>query len=164
MTFRFIEEHRDQWPVRLLCETLEVSPAGYYAWRDRPASARQQRRDTLLVEIRTTHYADMLYSLSVFGWDWRAGCLERGPGRFGRGRLDSLRQKGLAAYLINVSGDTRPLIQKGPCDRWLYGHLAAIEGKSSRPAGGPNGIPTMPKENVTSLRCEQQPLVGRCCA
>ena len=33
MTFRFIEEHREQWPVRLLCETLEVSPAGYYAWR-----------------------------------------------------------------------------------------------------------------------------------
>jgi hypothetical protein len=47
------------------------------------------------------HYADMLYRLSAIGWDWRAGCLERGPGRFGRGRLDSLRQKGLAAYLIN---------------------------------------------------------------
>jgi hypothetical protein len=25
----------------------------------------------------------------------------KGPGRFGRGRLDSLRPKGLAAYLIN---------------------------------------------------------------
>jgi putative transposase len=55
MTFRFIDEHRDPWPVRLLCETLEVSPAGYYAWRDRPASAQQQRRDTLLVEIRAVH-------------------------------------------------------------------------------------------------------------
>jgi transposase InsO family protein len=53
MTFRFIDEHKGQWPVRLLCETLEVSPAGYYAWRDRPASAR--RRDTLLVEIRAIH-------------------------------------------------------------------------------------------------------------
>ena len=52
MTFRFIEEHCDQWPVRLLCETLDVSPAGYYAWRHRPASPQQQRRDTLLVEIR----------------------------------------------------------------------------------------------------------------
>jgi putative transposase len=55
MTFRFIEEHRAQWPVRLLCETLEVSPAGYYAWRDRPTSAQEQRRATLLVEIRTVH-------------------------------------------------------------------------------------------------------------
>ena len=55
MTFRFIEEHCNQWPVRLLCETFEVSPAGYYAWRGRPVSAQQQRRDTLLVEIRAVH-------------------------------------------------------------------------------------------------------------
>ena len=49
MTYRFIDEHRDQWPVRLLCETLEVSPAGYYAWRQRPrqraaATARRPPR------------------------------------------------------------------------------------------------------------------------
>ena len=55
MIFPFIEEHREQWPVRLLCEALDVSPAGYYAWRDRPASARQQRHDALLVEIRAIH-------------------------------------------------------------------------------------------------------------
>ena len=55
MTYRFIEEHREQWPVRLLCATLAVSPAGYYAWRDRPTSAQQQRRDALLVEIRAVH-------------------------------------------------------------------------------------------------------------
>jgi putative transposase len=55
VTFRFIEEHRQEWPVRLLCETLEVSPAGYYAWRGRPASARQRRRDALAVEVRAVH-------------------------------------------------------------------------------------------------------------
>jgi putative transposase len=55
MTFRFIEENREQWPVRLLCETLEVSTAGYYAWRDRPTSARQERRDALVAEIRAVH-------------------------------------------------------------------------------------------------------------
>ena len=55
MTFRFIDEHRDRWPVRLLCDALDVSAAGYYAWRDRPASARQQRRGALLVEIRAIH-------------------------------------------------------------------------------------------------------------
>jgi len=55
MTFRFIEEHREQWPVRLLCDALEVSTAGYYAWRERPASAGQQRRDALLVQIRAIH-------------------------------------------------------------------------------------------------------------
>jgi transposase InsO family protein len=55
VTFRFIEAHRHHWPVRLLCETLEVSPAGYYAWRDRPASQREQRRDALLAEIAAVH-------------------------------------------------------------------------------------------------------------
>ncbi len=55
MTFRFIDDHREQWPVRLLCDTLEVSTAGYYAWRDRPTSARQERRDALVVEIRAVH-------------------------------------------------------------------------------------------------------------
>jgi transposase InsO family protein len=55
MTFRFIEQHRQQWPVRLLCETLEVSTAGFYVWRQRPRSARQQRRDALVVEIRAIH-------------------------------------------------------------------------------------------------------------
>jgi putative transposase len=55
VTYRFIDQHKDQWPVRLLCEVLEVSPAGYYAWRQRPRSAREQRRDALLVEVRAIH-------------------------------------------------------------------------------------------------------------
>ena len=55
MTFRFIENHRAQWPVRLLCAALEVSPAGYYAWRGRPASPRQRRRDALRSEIEAIH-------------------------------------------------------------------------------------------------------------
>jgi putative transposase len=53
--FRFIDEHQGRWPVRVLCAALEVSPAGYYAWRDRPASPRAQERDALLVEIRAIH-------------------------------------------------------------------------------------------------------------
>lgn len=55
MTFRFIHQHGDQWPVRRLCQALDVSTAGYYAWRDRPASARQQHHAALLVEIRAIH-------------------------------------------------------------------------------------------------------------
>src|ERR1700745_611499 len=36
MRFRFIEDRRADYPVRILCSALEVSPAGYYAWRSRP--------------------------------------------------------------------------------------------------------------------------------
>ena len=37
------------------CDALGVSSAGYYAWRDRPASAREQRQHALLVDIRAIH-------------------------------------------------------------------------------------------------------------
>jgi transposase InsO family protein len=56
MSFRFIEDHRDTYPVRLMCAVLEVSPAGYYAWRERPLSARAASNSTLLAEIRQVHH------------------------------------------------------------------------------------------------------------
>ena len=55
MKYHFIDEHRRQWPVRLMCQVVQVSPGGYYTWRDRPASARQQRREALTGEIRAIH-------------------------------------------------------------------------------------------------------------
>ena len=41
--------------MTVMCEILQVSTAGYYAWRDRPVSAGQQRRDRLIAEIRVIH-------------------------------------------------------------------------------------------------------------
>ncbi len=55
MTFRFIDAHRPHWPVTVMCDALGASPAGYYAWRERPVSVAQQRRDSLLVEVRAVH-------------------------------------------------------------------------------------------------------------
>lgn len=52
MSFRFVEDHRDAWPVRLLCAVLEVSPAGYYAWRSREPSQRSRANHALLGAIR----------------------------------------------------------------------------------------------------------------
>jgi transposase InsO family protein len=53
--FSFIEQHREVWPVTVMCETLGVSPQGFYAWRSRPQSEQRQRRGGLLVEIRAVH-------------------------------------------------------------------------------------------------------------
>ena len=55
MIFGFIETHQQEWPVTVMCDILQVSTAGYYAWRDRPVSAGQQRRDRLSAEIRLIH-------------------------------------------------------------------------------------------------------------
>lgn len=55
MRYRFIEGHRRSWPVRLMCQVLEVTPGGYYGWRGRPASARAQASEALLGAIREVH-------------------------------------------------------------------------------------------------------------
>jgi transposase InsO family protein len=55
MRFRFIEDHRNAWPVRVLCAALEVSASGYYAWRGRPESARAAVNRALLADIRRIH-------------------------------------------------------------------------------------------------------------
>ena len=56
MSFRFIEDHRDSYPIRLMCAVLEVSPAGYYAWRERPVSTRAAASSALLTAIRQVHH------------------------------------------------------------------------------------------------------------
>jgi putative transposase len=55
MRFRFIEDRRTDYPVRTLCEVLEVSPAGYYAWRSRPESQRSAANRKLVEDIRRVH-------------------------------------------------------------------------------------------------------------
>lgn len=55
MTFRFIEDHRQEHPTRLMCRVLRVSPSGYYAWRGRPESARTVANRRLLADVRRLH-------------------------------------------------------------------------------------------------------------
>src|SRR3954454_6963090 len=55
MRFRLIEDQRDIWPVRVMCDALSVSPSGFYAWRSQPESARKIANRELLVDIRRVH-------------------------------------------------------------------------------------------------------------
>jgi putative transposase len=64
MCFRLIDAKRSQHSVSLLCSVLGVSRAGYYAWKDRPASARE-RRDAALVELMGRLHAE---SKGTYGW------------------------------------------------------------------------------------------------
>ena len=56
MRYRAIQEHDRRYPIRLMCRTLTVSPAGYYAWRDRPESRRSRQNRTLRSAIRELHH------------------------------------------------------------------------------------------------------------
>ena len=55
MKFAWIEQHRNTYPVRVMCLVLDASISGFYAWRDRKPSAQQQRQEQLMEKIRTAH-------------------------------------------------------------------------------------------------------------
>jgi putative transposase len=53
--FAFIEEHLTDFPVKVSCLVLEVSPSGYYAWVKRPRSRRAKHREELAVKIQAAY-------------------------------------------------------------------------------------------------------------
>jgi len=50
-----IARHRGEFPVRLMCRVLRVSVSGFYAAQRRDLSARAQRDQALLVQVRAAH-------------------------------------------------------------------------------------------------------------
>ena len=57
MRFAFIAAERARFPVRLLCRTLQVSRAGFYAWQARPPAPRVRADERLGLEIAAIHAA-----------------------------------------------------------------------------------------------------------
>ena len=55
MRFQFIDEHRDEFPIRRMCKELNVSSSGYYAWCKRPASAREMANQELYNKIKAVY-------------------------------------------------------------------------------------------------------------
>ena len=52
MTFAWIDERKTEWPVTTLCRVLEVSRAGFYAWRSREPSKAEARREELTERVK----------------------------------------------------------------------------------------------------------------
>lgn len=63
MRLAFIQEHRDQFPVTLMCQVLRVSRSGFYSSQCRSPSTTQQRRQQLTDQIHEIHQG----SHRVFG-------------------------------------------------------------------------------------------------
>ncbi len=55
MTFRFIETHCDEFPIVRMCAVLEVSRGGFYTWRRRSKSARDEDNERLTIKIKEVH-------------------------------------------------------------------------------------------------------------
>ena len=52
MRYQFIDTYKKTWPVRLMCQVLNVSSSGYYDWRRRPVSEQAQSNRVLDGQIR----------------------------------------------------------------------------------------------------------------
>jgi putative transposase len=55
LTFQFIAANQDAWPVTWMCEALEVSASGYYAWAARADSPTDEWRQELVGAIEEVH-------------------------------------------------------------------------------------------------------------
>jgi putative transposase len=53
--FEFIDAQKAVFPVEFMCEQLGVSRSGFYAWKIRPESARQQQEQQLAEEVAKVH-------------------------------------------------------------------------------------------------------------
>ncbi len=51
MKFQFIQTHRHEFRIRIMCAVLGVSPAGFYAWEKRPESERSKTDLRILTKI-----------------------------------------------------------------------------------------------------------------
>lgn len=52
MKYQFIEQHKQEFPIVVMCHVLGVSESGLYAWRKRPASQRKREDAQLSQEIQ----------------------------------------------------------------------------------------------------------------
>ena len=57
MKYRFVNEHRQQHAISLMCQLLCIARAGFYAWLHEPVSVREQEDQRLLELIRYSYTA-----------------------------------------------------------------------------------------------------------
>jgi putative transposase len=88
--YRFIHAERATYPITRLCRTLGVARSGYYAWRRRGPSVRQQADHQLSVQIAAVHGA----SRGTYGAPRVHAALQQRAVRCGRKRVARLMRAG----------------------------------------------------------------------
>lgn len=58
MTYQFVAEHRQEYPITTMCRVLEVSVSGYYAWCKREPSQHARSDAHLAKQVKTAFQAN----------------------------------------------------------------------------------------------------------
>ena len=114
MRYQFIDRHRDEYAVGVLCRVLDVSRSGYYAWRGRPISRHQLQDQHLSAQIRRVHQKSRgRYGAPRVHAELRALGQRCGRKRVARlMRQDGLRGRGKRKYRVTTdSGHTQPVAE-----------------------------------------------------
>jgi len=88
VSYAFIAAHTGEFPVSRMCVVLGVSPSGYYDWRRRPPSQREQAKALLLEAIRREHET----SRETYGSPRIHAALQQQGWQVGRKRVARLMQ------------------------------------------------------------------------
>ena len=125
MIFKFIEDHRREFRVDLMCRVLDVSRSGYYAYRQRPTSKRKMANEVLLGHVRTVfEESGGTYGSPRVYQELRKRALVCSEKRVARlMRLGGLRAKGLKRTRKRVSAQER----QATAPNLLQGNFTANE-------------------------------------
>jgi putative transposase len=104
MRFAFIQTHARIFHIVTMCRVLQVSKAGYYAWRARPLCDRVQENQHLRERIRQIHQqVKQRYGSPRVYQELRALGIRCGENRVARlMRLDGLKAKSARRYRVTT--------------------------------------------------------------
>lgn len=107
MRFVFIQAHARIFHIVTMCRVLEVSKAGYYAWRARPLAERIKANRELLARIRVIHaQAKGRYGSPRVHQELRALGLPCGRHRVARVmRVHGIKAKSAVRYRITTQAN-----------------------------------------------------------
>jgi len=87
--YQFIQDHRDEYRVTVLCEALNIKRSSYYDWLSRSISLREKKDKYLLNRIRSIHTASRENYGATKTWE---ALLQSGE-QCGLHRIERLRRK-----------------------------------------------------------------------
>ena len=124
--------HRAVFPILAMCRVLGLSTSGYYAWLNRPPSARARRDDELRVLVRRSWEASRrTYGRPRIHADLQAQGERVGPGRIARimreEGIEGVSRRRRKAVVVGRDADARPapdLVDRnfradGPDELWV---------------------------------------------